>query len=620
MAGFFKKSLILGILLLCLLNKSYATHAIGGDLHVEWTGYGTIYRITLNMYVNDKSVDTYQLGVDAFQEVYFSTTLARSNYQTYINQVSLPLVYKNVIATNNNYCATTDVVQTSLISYSREVDLSTILYSSQPYYITWQYGYRNLAITNLVDPISTYIALYVQCPSLYSYNSSPKFKPLKNEFFCKNKFNTYDLSAIDSDGDSLVYSIVSPLGSIEPLYYTSNVNWKPGYSGLNPIPGSMPLTIGLNTGLIAFNPSEIGVYCFGIKVEEYRNRVKIGEVRKDYQFNVQDCPINNKPKISFVDSSIKENDTLTVQLNGSACFPMYITDIDATQYFISETIVLNASFGKSTNSALSAYPQAGISIPNQVNLSGFRDTTRFDACFNPCQAGLRLDETAYYPFKIIINDTRCPAKYDTLLVTIKVETQNNNLPEIVIDPYLNPKRVVVDEILEFVVRATDADVADKLSLTLLNPQRNVVFENVKDSMSTISSPFTWQPICNDLNPGVYEFIFQVSDNTCRVNTTNTITQVVIVEDKEVSFDGFNITNLITPNGDGLNDCYRIEGIPLGNCSKFFNGIEIYNRWGSRVFYSLNKDFSWCPEESDGMYYYAVDLNYEVRKGWLQITR
>lgn len=49
--------------------------------------------------------------------------------------------------------------------------------------------------------------------------------------------------------------------------------------------------------------------------------------------------------------------------------------------------------------------------------------------------------------------------------------------------------------------------------------------------------------------------------------------------------GIVIYNLITPNGDGDNDILRIEGLNLvGN-----NTVEIFNRWGTRVFDTKNYD-------------------------------
>lgn len=593
--------------------QSNATHIIGGELQVNWTGVGTIYQIRLNVYVNDKSVYLHKLVTEPIQTVFFTTSVIPSNNDTYIDQVDLPLVRNTEIATNSNFCATKEFVETNLQVYARNVDLAQYLkgYSSGTYYITWQNGYRNEIITNLVDPGDAIIALYVQCPNLSFQNSSPNFSPLRNEFFCKGKFNQYNMSAVDANNDRLQYSLVSPLKAIDPFELTKNVDWKPGYGPLNPIPGSVPLTIHPSTGILSFNPSQVGVYCFGIKVEEFRGNVKIGEVRKDYQFNVQDCPVNNKPVIAFVDPSIKQSDTLTVNLREQKCFPIFISDIDASAFAYSEILYINP--------VLNTYPSSALTLPSQVGLNGLKTTYYTSICLDPCK-GLRLDQTTYYPMSIIINDNRCPSMYDTLIFTVKVEVNPNTAPVVFIDPPGNPKNIHVDSLLQFGVFGKDDDASDMLSLTIYNQTDGMLFNNVYDSSLTISSPFRWRPSCANLSPGNYTVLFTVIDNSCTNNYSNTINQNIVVIDNEVSFKDLNIPNLITPNGDGLNDYYRIPGIPIGNCSTYFKGIEIYNRWGARIFYSTDKLFKWYPEVSDGIYYYTLDFNSEQKNGWIQIIQ
>ncbi|MGN6648326.1 MAG: gliding motility-associated C-terminal domain-containing protein [Cytophaga sp.] len=595
-----------------LSHQSFATHIIGGELQVKWTGDGTIYQVTLNTYINEISVSKYGYGVETLQTVYFTTSVTPSNNNTYINQLDLPLVYNNQIATNDNFCATADVVRTNLLIYSKTVDLAQYLgsWSARTYYITWELCCRNEIITNLNAPDNQDIALYLQCPPLFYQNSAPIFKPLENEYFCKDVLSTYNMSATDPDGDRLVYSLSAPLQAIDPTYVTREVSWNSGYSGSNPIPGTVPLTINSSSGMLTFNPSQVGVYCFGILVQEYRGNVKIGEVKKDYQFNVQICPINNKPVIGFKDTSIKDEDTLTVKISEKKCFPVYITDIDASVYGITETIYVTAKTGK--------YPASAFNIPSQINLDGFRNTYNTNICFDPCNL-LHISQTTYYPMSIIIKDNRCPAQYDTLIFTIRVEVDPNAKPDVFINPFVNPQVVKVDSLVTFGVFGTDADAGDLLSLTMYNRRDGMVFQDVRDSSQTISSPFSWRPSCSDLQPGTYTVEFIVKDNSCLLtNNADTVYQTIVVVNNEVSLEHMQVTNLITPNGDGLNDYYYIPGIPVGNCDTYFKGIEIYNRWGARIFYSQDRLFEWHPDVSDGVYYYSLDFNSELRKGWLQV--
>jgi gliding motility-associated-like protein len=55
-----------------------------------------------------------------------------------------------------------------------------------------------------------------------------------------------------------------------------------------------------------------------------------------------------------------------------------------------------------------------------------------------------------------------------------------------------------------------------------------------------------------------------------------------------------IPNAFTPNGDGLNDNFRIVGVQPENITKF--NFQIYNRWGQMIFYTTNILDAW-----DGSY-------------------
>lgn len=65
-----------------------------------------------------------------------------------------------------------------------------------------------------------------------------------------------------------------------------------------------------------------------------------------------------------------------------------------------------------------------------------------------------------------------------------------------------------------------------------------------------------------------------------------------------------IPNVFSPNGDGENDRFVIEGI-LGTT----NTVRIFNRWGQIVFESNNYRNTWTANDvSDGTYFYEVMVN------------
>ena len=69
--------------------------------------------------------------------------------------------------------------------------------------------------------------------------------------------------------------------------------------------------------------------------------------------------------------------------------------------------------------------------------------------------------------------------------------------------------------------------------------------------------------------------------------------MVTVEAPCASADELQIPDAFSPNNDGTNDLFFLQG--WGNCMKDFN-IIIYDRWGEKVFESSNANFNW-----DGTY-------------------
>jgi gliding motility-associated-like protein len=75
-----------------------------------------------------------------------------------------------------------------------------------------------------------------------------------------------------------------------------------------------------------------------------------------------------------------------------------------------------------------------------------------------------------------------------------------------------------------------------------------------------------------------------------------------------------LPNVITPNGDLRNERWVLQGLPAGSCA-----VELYNRWGRKVYESAAYRNDWGGEGVGGLYYYVVKLNERVYRGWLEVV-
>jgi gliding motility-associated-like protein len=148
-----------------------------------------------------------------------------------------------------------------------------------------------------------------------------------------------------------------------------------------------------------------------------------------------------------------------------------------------------------------------------------------------------------------------------------------------------------------------------------------------------ANPFTYNWLSSDNSVNSV-----TTDNQINVNLSSSgwVYYYVLVTDKNhcmtpktlidsvygVAPQTLKIPNMITPNGDNLNDCWKIKddkGVEIIPGSL----LEIYNRWGDRVYknqHYQNGDFCGAILP-DGVYYYYLKPTCGIRseeKGWINI--
>lgn len=132
---------------------------------------------------------------------------------------------------------------------------------------------------------------------------------------------------------------------------------------------------------------------------------------------------------------------------------------------------------------------------------------------------------------------------------------------------------------------------------------------LKNHEITLSKKFTAEVIGRN-----YFLVTVVDTNNCWAELP-AIDSVEIFDRQELV-----IPNLMTPNHDDKNETYVIRDV---NNFDILPGakLEVYNRWGERVYRSSNYDNSWnATNINDGMYYYYLKTGCanDEYKGWLHI--
>lgn len=279
-----KKALRLFVLLSLMPLFSYGTHVVGGSMTYEQLG-GSTYRIILKLYRDCRP------GNAAFPNP--ASIQIRDSIGNLLQTLNIPFPGAVPVQPYIDTCAANPGLCLEEATYTQVV--SGMPPRAGGYHMYYQYCCRNSTLSNVVNPLNTGETWYTYIPNNASLisNSSPSWVNPPPVFVCQGRSIDFDHSATDPDGDSLVYSWYTPFDDNAPTWSGgpnfTPINWVGGYGPNNPC-GGPNLNVGLNNGYITGSPPSIGQFVAGIRCSEYRNGVKIGEILRDFQFNVVYCP------------------------------------------------------------------------------------------------------------------------------------------------------------------------------------------------------------------------------------------------------------------------------------------------------------------------------------------
>ncbi|WP_165903598.1 gliding motility-associated C-terminal domain-containing protein [Hymenobacter gummosus] len=616
-------------LLLGLSLRVQATHIVGGEMELVHQ-QGSTYTLVLNLYFDAVNGNVAALDAQMTAGIFEKATNRR------LQDVTLPLTSNTFVSYTNPACAAGSLSTRKLV-YSKDLTLDAATYASAGgYYASVERCCRNLSISNIVNPGAAAQAFYLEFPAVARggqpfVDSTPRIFPPLGDYACLGELFYYDFGGQDADGDSLAYDMVTPLNGHAtaslpdpaqalPAPY-STVTWAAGLSAQNQLPGAPTMTIDARTGRLTVRPTRLGLFVFGVRCAEYRRGVKIGETRRDFQLLVVACPTNQAPTVQLFTAGQTRayqpsRDTLRLRIDQDPCLRVRFTDPDPGSQLRVRLRPVNFT---------APVPTWGGATSGTVRAAGAPDTLQATLCFDPCQT----PPGNVYLLDIIVADNGCALpKQDTVRLTFTPEPGRNTPP--VLTSSFPPAggttpalvRVPVGSSYTATLLGTDAD-QNPLVLSATGQGFDLSAAGMQfDAQSgagRATGTFRWQATCTGASSGQeLTVLFQLRESAvCNGQPVTLPVRFQLVPAADTV--AFVPPNIITPNGDGLNDEFTLPTLPPDFCDVRFAGVTIFNRWGREVYRSPERSFRWGGAGLAGTYYYLITYtNGRKFKGWLEV--
>ncbi|MBK7968083.1 MAG: PKD domain-containing protein [Bacteroidetes bacterium] len=357
------------ILLMMQFREARASHAMGADLTYECLG-GNTYRIRVSFYRDC-------IGIPAPNNVFVNIRSVTCGQNLGITcdpipgtgQEVTPLCPSAISSCNGG-------IFTGIQEWVYE-GVVTLPMQCTDWVFSYNLCCRNAAITTITNPGTSTFYIYASLNNTISpCNTSPTFSNKPVPFACVGQQYCFNHGAFDADGDSLVYSLITPYQNA-----TTTVDYIPPFNATDPLTSAPAVTFNPATGDICMTPQNLEVTVMAVLVSEYRNGVLIGTVERDIQITVLSCN-NTLPTLSGINGT--NNFDITVCAGEQLCFDILSTDPDPGQ-----NVFINWD---------GSIP-AGTFTSNGAT----RPTGTF--CWTPTQADISSNP---YCFTVRVNDDACP--------------------------------------------------------------------------------------------------------------------------------------------------------------------------------------------------------------------
>jgi gliding motility-associated-like protein len=634
--------------------RSSATHLVAADMTYKWIS-GNTYKITIVLYG-----DCGAASAGAFAGLPISAPqVCIYNGTTYINSISLaiqaPICGKEItpVICPGTVSQCTDPASTEpgikQFVYTGTVDLfgisnawrfvydgagggatGTVSCNGADMTTTAPTAGRGAPITNILNAGNSIIQLIDTLDNTHGHNSSPVLTILPTPYYCVNSDNCYYPGAVDRYDSTI--GLTSCGGAGGEVVYTGTA-WS--YPSVQLVTGYTPLQVdsasqfNLNpaTGQVCFTPSLLQRSDVVYNIREYRNGVFIGSCQREMTFLVQTCTstILAASYATATLGTIKDSSDFQI-CSGIGNFSMIMNPTD-------------------DDSKASITVTAGV-LPPGATFTVTGNTSPFPHCvFSWTTVGV---DTGKYSYSVTFADDHCP--YAGKLIrtfnifvtaplaitpTIKNDICNTGKGSITttvnggVAPYTYQwsDGVATSSATGLLAGTYTVSVVD---IGTCKNSLAITVEN--DSVTLAITPTIKNDICKTsngsieiaANGGLAPYIYKWSVDSAgkSISALGAGAYSVLVTDLNGCKNSFSLNveedicpeiivhDVITPNGDGFNDVWVIEGIQ--NYPK--SAVQVFDKWGDKLYEQSGYNNNWAGRGSkgellpDGTYFYIVKLN------------
>tara|TARA_B100000902_G_scaffold392929_1_gene446197 strand:+ start:39777 stop:44912 length:5136 start_codon:yes stop_codon:yes gene_type:complete len=312
----------------------------------------------------------------------YSSITCGINSNITLNQVGGGTIITPICSTINSTCTGGNVIGIEEYTYQATISIS----KCPDWVLSVEECCRNNAINTINSPGLQEIKVEATLDNTQFCNNSPTFTQYPVPYICANTPYCYNNGAIDTDGDSLVYSLITPLTNTGTIVYNGI------YSLNSPVGG--PTSFSSMSGNLCMNPPAPVTSVVAIKVSEYRNGVLIGSIIRDIQVNVLNCT-EPPPYLTGIDTLI------SVELDTTSTINTYNFCSDGTNS-------LSFNIDALTNSTITNLSMDwNMSIPNATFSVNGNGTSNPTGTFSWTPTLLDVSNSPFF-FVVSVTDDACP--------------------------------------------------------------------------------------------------------------------------------------------------------------------------------------------------------------------